>query len=656
VETVGVKEIGPAEERAEQADVAATFAFYLAAAVFFVLLLRYYLTGAGGPSLLAVKMVPLAFIVVTLDELRQNRLYPSLGKPLNYLIAGVYIGLCILVAVYMTQEYEPIRLFRLGFWNANDLVVGGIMAALVLEYTRRRFLTLFFVNALLALYAVYGYLVPGMFHHPGLSWRRVVSSMSVEMTTGVFSSLPQLALTLIGSFILVLSILTGFGCIDSILKGASRIALRFPRLLPQAAVLGSFSVAAVSGSGAANAATTGSATIPALIRAGFSRVNAAAIETASSLGGQLMPPLMGIAAFIMANYLRVSYFEVVARGFALAIIYFVGVSVAVYLLSTRYRTELASAKLEVPEMGFFDRVNILAYAAAVVGLIYLMGVLRQPAMGSAQQVFFALLVVLTVIFLARRLWQFYRQRSYDVRELASPYTTSLKTFATMTAELTLLLATLGILTGSFTITGVPDKVGILLMELAGFHIIAMVLVGFAFGYLVGMGLPPAPTYIVTAVVIAPFMVRAGIEPWVVHFYAFLIAVFGELSPPTSVTAAVTSRIANASFMQTMFKAIELCLPLLILMAAIFTRPELVLLPGLPQLPAFGMVLVATVGIIFSIHGRYSNKRASDALARLLLAFCSLGAIFHPNLELATALLVPVLGLIGYGFYRIAKEG
>jgi hypothetical protein len=129
--------------------------------------------------------------------------------------------------------------------------------------------------------------LPGLFGHPGLTWSRVITSMSVEMTTGVFSQLPQLALILIGSFMLVLSLLQAFGCIDSLLKVASRIAGLSPQALPQAAVVGSLSEAAVSRSTAAKAITTGSATIPAMIGSGMPRVTAAAIETAASLGGQL---------------------------------------------------------------------------------------------------------------------------------------------------------------------------------------------------------------------------------------------------------------------------------------------------------------------------------------------------------------------------------
>src|SRR5690554_5258136 len=254
------------------------------------------------------------------------------------------------------------------------------MAALILEYTRRHYFVLFVINLLLILYTVYGYVVPGLFNHPGMPWGRVVSSVSVEMSTGIFERLPQLGLTLIGSFILVLAVLRAFGCIDSILHGSSRLAAQSPTMLPQAVVVGSLAVAAVSGSGAANAATTGSATIPALVRAGFPRVTAAAVETASSLGGQLMPPLMGIAAFLMAEYLRVSYFDVVARGFAPAFVYFIGVAFAVYLLALRFQHRTLVDK--VGPLRHLDRFNIAAYALAVVGLVYFMGVERRAAMSA----------------------------------------------------------------------------------------------------------------------------------------------------------------------------------------------------------------------------------------------------------------------------------
>ena len=342
---------------------------------------------------------------------------------------------------------------------------------------------------------------------------RVVTAMSVEMSTGIYSNLPQLALTVIGSFILVLSVLRAFGCVESILKFSHRLAARSAHALPQSAVVGSMAVGTVSGSGAANAITVGSATIPAMIGCGMPPTVAAAIETASSLGGQLMPPVMGISAFLMAEFLGVSYFDVVARGYAPALIYYAGVSVSVYLLSTRYRTRSYDAKTEV--MSGTDWANLAAFAAVVAGLILVMATLHLAPMIAAYYVFVAVGAALVAAHVAAIV----RRRGWSWRALVAPLGRFIYHFASMASDLALLLATLSIITGSFVITGVPTKVGSLLIDAAGVNLAAMVVVAFFFGALLGTGLPPAPTYIITALVIAPPMIKVGVDPWVVHFFA-----------------------------------------------------------------------------------------------------------------------------------------
>jgi TRAP transporter 4TM/12TM fusion protein len=631
-------EAPPPPRRNRTADVM----FYVAALFFSVYLVQYYVSGLGGPSLLAIALVPVALILYVLDALRRGDFYPRLPGAANWAIAAVYVVLSVIVAVYMTVEYEAIGTVRAGFWSTTDLVIGGIMTLLVMEYSRKRYRELFVLNLVLILYTAYGWLVPGMFYHPGLPWTRIVSAMSVEMSTGVFSRLPQLALTVIGSFILVLSALRAFGCIDAILRLASKIAVRSPHALPQAAVLGSLGVAAVSGSGAANAATTGSATIPAMIGGGMPRTSAAAIETSASLGGQLMPPIMGISAFLMADFLGRSYFDVVARGYAPALIYFAGVSLGVYLLSVRHQDRIRLVALERP--GPLDALHLLAYAGVVGGLVILMGVLGMPPMIAALRIFvgvsLALLILLAIVSVRRH-------GRLSPRDLARPLLRLVDSFAVMTTDLTLLLATLSIMTGAFVITGIPTKVGFLMLEAAGINLIAMVAVAFVFGAIVGTGLPPAPTYILTALVIVPPMAKAGIDPWVVHFFAFFLAVWGELTPPTSVVAAVAARIAEASFMGTLFQAIRLCVSLFVLMAGIFARPELVLEPGLPQLGAFGLILAGTVGVTFSVQARFSERRGRDVLARVALAAVALAIVLHPDMQVVGAALVALALFVAY---------
>jgi TRAP transporter 4TM/12TM fusion protein len=524
----------------------------------------------------------------------------------------------------------------------QDIVVGGIMTLLIIEYARKRHVPLFVLNIILILYAVYGYLVPGMFYHAGLSWHRVIAASSVEMATGIFARLPQLALTLIGSFLLVLSLLRGFGCIDSLLRATKRVAVRSHHAIPQSAVIGSMAIGTVSGSGSANAITVGTATIPAMISAGLPPATAAAIENASSMGGQLMPPVMGIAAFIMAEFLGVDYFDVVARGWVPALIYYLSVATSVYLLATHYRTRMVIDRT-APKLTVRDLVNIGFFVATVGGLVGLMAALYLAPQFAALDMFCvigsAMLIVHTVPLLRPGRW--------SLAEFIRPLRAFLDSFLDMLTDLALLLATLSIMAGALVITGVPTKLGFLLVEAAGLNIAAMVGMGFLFGVILGTGLPPAPVYILVAIVIAPPFMQAGINPWVVHFFAFFVAVFGELTPPTSITAAITSKIANASFYVTLWRSVLICASLFTLMAGIFIHPELVEQPGLEQIPAFYLIGVATLGITFSLQGVYFENVIVDRGVRILLAAFSLVVLLSSNEYIGTLASIPVLAGMAY---------
>jgi TRAP-type uncharacterized transport system fused permease subunit len=183
------------------------------------------------------------------------------------------------------------------------------------------------------------------------------------------------------------------------------------------------------------------------------------------------------------------------------------------------------------------------------------------------------------------------------------------------------------------------------------NLAAMVVLAFVFGAILGTGLPPAPTYILVAIVIAPPMIRVGVNPWVVHFFAFFLGVWGELTPPTSLVAAVTAKIANASFYSTLNRALQICVSLFTLMAGVFVHPELVIEPGVSQLGAALLVLVATIGISFSLQAVFADRPSIDAPVRLVLAGFALLALLCPDNRIATAACLPVLVLIGYWLLR-----
>jgi TRAP transporter 4TM/12TM fusion protein len=625
-----------------RAPLALDCVYYAGSIAYLGYMLYYYWTGIGGPTLLAMTMIPVTFALFTLQALRRGELYPKLPRAANFLIAGAFCLFSLYCAWYMHANYIALGTERAGMWDTADMVVGGVMTLLIIEYARKRHMPLFILNIVLILYAVYGYMVPGMFYHAGLPWHRVITASSVEMATGIFSRLPQIALTVIGSFLLVLSLLRGFGCIDSLLRATRRIAIRSPHAIPQSAVIGSMCIGTVSGSGAANSITVGSATIPAMINAGLPPATAAAIENASSMGGQLMPPVMGIAAFLMAEFLGVDYFDVVARGWVPALIYYFTVATSVYLLSIQYRTHLVIDP-RAERLGWRDKVNLGAFVFVVGGLVTLMATIYLAPMFAALDMFYAAGAALLLIHLAPRL----RRGRWSLREFVAPLRGFLDSYIDMITDIALLLATLSIMTGALVITGVPTKLGALLLDAAGVNMVAMVAMAFIFGAVLGMGLPPAPTYILVALVVAPPFIQIGVNPWVVHFFAFFLAVFGELTPPTSVTAAITSKIANASFYVTLWRSVQICVSLFTLMAGVFVHPELVIKPGAEQLGAALLVAISTLGVSFSLQARFSDRRSLDIPIRLALAACALLVLLDPDATVAAIACLPVVAAIGY---------
>ena len=354
-----------------------------------------------------------------------------------------------------------------------------------------------------------------------------------------------------------------------------------------------------------------------------------------------MPPVMGIAAFLMAEFLGVDYFEVVARGWVPALIYYATVSTSVYLLAIQFRTRVIITKFD--GLAWRDVVNLVAFVTTVGGLVGLMAVLFLAPMFAALYMFCIVGAVLCVIHVADLL----RTQQWTFAKFINPIRIFLDSYMDMLCDLALLLATLSIMTAALVITGVPTKLGSLLLEAAGVNLGAMVLMAFIFGAILGTGLPPAPTYILVAIVIAPPMIQAGVNPWVVHFFAFFLAVFGELTPPTSLVAAVTAKIANASFYRVLNRAMQICISLFTLMVAVFVHPELVIKPGLDQIGAAFLVGIATIGMSFCFQARFFDTRAIDLTIRVVLAAFALTALFVPNYSIASAACVPVLLMIGY---------
>ena len=600
-----------------------TFAFAL---IQFVWLVWFFYTGLGGAQELVAHVMSIALILQLLFMYQEDYLYKWLPPIANHLLVAAYVGICAYSFIYFYFEFERIGIYAQGSFTRQDYIVGLLMFLLVMELSRLAHPVLFWTNVVMVVYTLWGYLSPiDFFWHPGTSFYRIVTSSTVEFSTGIYGLYGQIALTLIAAFLLLAGVANGFDAQRAMINVVRLIAGRSRQLIPQAAVVGSSAIGMISGSGSANAAVVGTITIPLMIRYGVPGTFAAAVETSASMGGLIMPPMMGVGAFLMSEFLGVPYWDVVLRGFALAFVYYVSIGLAVYLLCVRL---LPRDAIEKPQVPLYDKVKTCIFFSSVLYLIYLMGFVGKGELLAALYTASFMLGLLVAAFVY---FKYLRNDPATGNEtLFGNIRRAIETHAEMTSYLTLLLATLGIMIGLFTVTGFINRMGAILLDLGAWNVVAMVFMAWIFGWLAGAGLPPTATYIIGAVVIVRPMQELGINPWVAHFFVFLMSVWGELSPPTSLTAAVSARIANASFLKTMYEALKICAPITLMTFAIFTRSELVVNPGWAQIGDVVLVTVSTCGVTFAMFGRCLRNPVTDISARILIAIVSFVTMFHPN--------------------------
>jgi TRAP transporter 4TM/12TM fusion protein len=621
-----------------------TFVFAL---IQIVWLIWFFYTGLGGAQELVAHVLSIALILQILFMYQDGPLYKRLPPIINHILVVCYIGICVYSFIYFYFEFERIAIYAQGSYTQQDFIVGLLMFLLVMELSRLAHPVLFWTNVVLVVYTLWGYLSPiDFFWHPGTSFYRVVTSSTVEFSTGIYGLYGQLALTLIAAFLLLAGVANGFDAQRAMINVVRLIAGRSRQLIPQTAVVGSSAIGMISGSGSANAAVVGTITIPLMIRYGVPPTFAAAVETSASMGGLIMPPMMGVGAFLMSEFLGVPYWDVVLRGFALAFVYYVSIGLAVYLLCVRL---LPRDAVEKPQVPLYDKVKTVIFFSSVLYLIYLLGFVGKGELLAALYTATFMLGLLVAAFLY---FKFVRKDPVAAKEtLFGNVRRAIETHADMTSYLTLLLATLGIMIGLFTVTGFINRMGAMLLDLGAWNVIAMIFMAWIFGWLAGAGLPPTATYIIGAVVIVRPMQELGINPWIAHFFVFLMSVWGELSPPTSLTAAVSARIANASFLKTMYEALKICAPITLMTFAIFTRPNMVVNPGWWQIADTTLVLISTCGITFAMFGRCLENPAGDIALRVLLAAVSFVTMFHPNMAVSAAVAVVVLLATGVGIWR-----
>jgi TRAP-type uncharacterized transport system fused permease subunit len=286
-------------------------------------------------------------------------------------------------------------------------------------------------------------------------------------------------------------------------------------------------------------------------------------------------------------------------------------------------------------------VNTVIFFTFIGVLIYLMGVLWYDASRAALDIAIGLFITASGI----SMYLYTGTISDKIKEWGRCLRRSIEAFAGVTAPLVLLLAMLGVMINLFVVSGWMLKLMGLLVTVGEFHVVALIGVGFVIGVFLGLGIPPSACYLISAVIVIPPMTRIGINPWIAHFFLFFIAVISEYSPPTSLVAAVASRISGASFMKTMMVTLQISLPFFFLTFAIFNWDILLLEPGLAQLAALCVLTIGCLTAAAAIHGKLFERKRHDLPSRFLVLLVALFILFYPRGILSVLALIPAVAMI-----------
>ncbi len=527
----------------------------------------------------------------------------------NFRTLDMVLAIAAILSIgYLIVNWEELA-YRAQFEPAwHEILFGFLALAVVLELTRRTIgATLSVLAIVTILYAYFGNWIPAPFSHRGYSIARLMANQYLTHE-GLFSSVLGVAATLVPAFILFGCALQVAGVADLLMSVASRLSLG-PGGPAKLAVTASAFFGTISGSSTANVVGTGTTTIPLMKRAGFEPSFAGAVEAVASTGGQIMPPVMGVAAFLMSEVTGIPYATIALAAVVPAILYYAAVYIEVDLEARRLSLT-AALKAEVG--GGRPVWQQLYMLLPFVVLIYLLLSVYSP-MKSA---FWATVGVVALSFVraeTRLTWE-------KVRSLIVMFTQGTVTVAVA-------CATAGIVVGALNITGAGLKMTYALVEMAGKERVLLAIIVMIICIILGMGLPTPAAYAVAASFAAPMLALVGMNKFQAHMFILYFASLSSITPPVAIAAYAAAGIANAPPMRTGWIAWKLGLAAFIV-PFMFTESMALFIgqagaldtiqASLTGLLGVACLAMATIGFLFGPIGLW--ERAGYFLASLLLLY------------------------------------
>jgi TRAP transporter 4TM/12TM fusion protein len=570
---------------------------------------HYYTAGFGLLQEITHRGVHLAFVLGMIflvfafspssaeRSIKSSLLNPG-GVPLvDWLLAGA----CALSVLYIPYVFDDL-MFRVGNPSNMDVIMGSILFISLLEATRRSMGWPLPIIAIgFTIYALLGPYFPGLLKHAGANWSMMINHQYLT-SQGIYGVAVGVVATYVFHFVLFGVMATRIGLGQLFLDVASTVAGRYAGGPAKVSVFGSALFGMLSGSSVANAVTVGSLTIPAMIRVGYKKHFAAAVEAASSTGGQITPPVLGAAAFLMIEFLNVPYQTIIAASVVPAFMHFFGVFMQVHFEAKRYGlrglTEEEMPRLRESMQMRWPTLIPLAllisilvsgrtpYLAAFVGISSCAIVGMSTRVSGNQLKNWALLLGMHVILMTIAFSDFGNENSTikmvlfvvavltgaaayiwgGVRGRIEPHVLveALETGAKYALAVGAAAATVGIVIGVVTLTGVGFKISYIItqaaqsisavmggvipsdwMSLNTLTLLAALIMTGLVCVLMGCGVPTTATYIIMVTVAAPTLVGLGVEPLVAHFFVFYYGVLADITPPVALAAYAAAGMAGS---------------------------------------------------------------------------------------------------------------
>lgn len=518
-----------------------------------------------------------ALLIIFLGDMIRAK--TARGKLLNLaLIACSLFG-----TAYIHINYNALAL-RAGVLTLQDTVVGVLLIVLAIESCRRTFgLIIPAMTVTAIIYMLYGNYTSGIFYHGGFSFPRTVASLTTTFN-GLYGSLLGVSASFIAIFMIFGGLLNATGGGSLFMDLAKSIGGKFKAGPALTAVISSGLMGSINGSATANVATTGVVTIPLMKKSGFTPAFAGAVEAAASTGGMILPPIMGVGAFVMAELTGIPYYEIALAALIPALLYYLLVFMVVIFYANK--SAVAHVTFEdtksVPAILKEKGYNLIPVVAICYGLFKGYSPTTAGLYGIYSLICIALAVAIAGkpgnILAVSRWGEIVSNLLRNPRSvLAWPcwkqFVEGFIDGAKNAAMVAAILAAVGIMVQAAVATGLAHRFVFELLLMAETIFVALLLtMGLALFF--GMGVPSTASYILLSSLVAPVLVKLGVPLLAAHLFIYYYTIIANLTPPVGSAAIVASRIADANFTKTCFISMRLAMVALILPFMFVYKPAL----------------------------------------------------------------------------------